>query len=416
MPPPPYAGPLARPARVLVALLLALGHAAALAAWVRVGELRLDYDDTWQRASPEEEASVDSVILRRADAAGTLTITAPRHQSRLHVPEARFYQQLETVWRAAAGDALRLDWLEAGGRRWRVARRPSVEETDRVVFHLVTVSDGLAQHLLVCVPATVADLPPAVPALLAGPSSPAPAAPATQLTPVPEVHPLNRVSPLTRAVWRLERSLSVLPDADAFERLLRQERDRLPRDGGITGLGIEGRAHGFTAFLSGFVLAPGADGRMHRQAFSHTWDVAWEAPATELPSGPTLRLHASRLPPGVGLQVSLRQYCGSVEALARLVQRLGQSAAVDPEAATSRDCGGLTAGRALAEILGATTPARAVVFSVEAAPVTDQQQHLLVLSVQPFIVGAAPGAALFAAAAVHYVYHPAPGRASQKHE
>ncbi len=398
--------PAASLVRLLVGLWLAIGLTAALAESVSVGDLRLDYGDAWQRASAEEEAQAESVILRQAESSGPVTVTIPKHQSRLRVPEARFYQQLETVWRAGAGEALRLDWLEAGGRRWRVARRPSLEAPDRAVFHLVTVADGLAQHLLVAVPARMDALPATVHALLSGKAPPTPASAAAMTPPAAENGPTAEDTPGPAQGWQLRHSLQVLPADAEFDALIRQERQRLRPDGGITGMGIEAQAHGLTAFLSGFVQTAGTGGRQRRQDFSHAWDIAWEPPANELPSGAPLQLRPSRLPPGVGLRVRLRHYCGSAEEMSRLEQRLQQAVTHDHEAATSRGCSVLTAGRALAEIIGSASVQRPVIFSIEAPP-TDRRQHLLVLSVQPFVVGEASGAALLGAAAVHYLYRPA---------
>ncbi len=387
--------------RWVVSVILALGWAVALADSTLIGELRFN-DAAWQRASAEEEAQADGVILRRTGPIGPIIVTVPKHQPRLRVPEARFYQQLETVWRAAAGDALHLEWLEVNGRRWRVARRPSVEVPERVVFHLVSVVDGQAQHLLVSAPATVGVLPPAVRALLTGsPSTPmAAAAP----TPAPVSSPSGQGAPQAAPSWRLDRALHVLPDAEAFDLLLRQEAERLPRDSGITGVSIAAQTHGFTATLSGFVQMPNTSGRRHRQGFSHSWDIAWEGPATDLPSGSRLALRPSRLPPGVGLQVSLRHYCGSLKELALVQRRLQHTVTGDLGDAMRRACAAIQAGRTQAEIIGSEAPARSVVFAVEPVPQEEDDHHLLVLSVRPYAVGEASGAALVGSVAVHYLY------------
>lgn len=398
--------PAASRVRLCVGLLLAIGLTAAQAGSVSVGDLRLDSGDAWQRAEPEAEAQAESVILRRAETAGLITVTIPRHQPRLRVSEARFYQQLETVWRAGAGDALRLSWLEAGSRRWRVARRPSLEAPDRAVFHLVSVVDGLAQHLLVTVPDGVPDLPPSVHALLSGEVLPSPVSNTVATASAAESRSTSSDTPGLAQGWQLMRSLQVLPAIAEFDALMQQERQRLRPDGGITGLGIKAQAHGLTAFLSGFVLTVSEGARQRRQDFSHVWDIAWEPPAHELPSGGMLQLRISRLPTGVGLRVHLRHYCGSAEEVSRLEQRLQQAVTQAFEEAIDHGCSGLRAVRSWAEILGSAAPPRPVIFSVEAPPLTDRRQHLLVLSIEPFVVGNASGTALLGAAAVRYLYRP----------
>lgn len=402
------------PARLggwLFGLILGGLCAVAQAASVRVGELAFDYDASWQRAAEEEEARADGVILRRTEADGPLTVTMPRHPTRLRVPEARFYRQLEAVWRASAGDALRLDWLEAGGRRWRVARRPSLEDPDRAVFHLVTVLEGHAHHLLVSVPAGMAELPPAVRRILDGEAmrQPLPAGgDPSQAAVGPAIAP--PIAP-PAAGWRLQRVIRVLPGSAQLDRLLAHERHALAVDGGISGVMLQISEDGLTAGLEGFILANGSEGRSARRHLARRWQLAWSPAPAHWPDGFALEFKP-RLAAGsesLVLALSLRLLCGPPQSLQPILQGLEHGSGRVVRDVPVGHCPPAS-GQMQAEI-AAQAGAGAYGVSVLAPDppaLPAGEQALLVLTVMPRVPGGGVGQALLGALAVHYVYGRAP--------
>lgn len=401
------ARPPANLERWLLGLILGCVWMATLAAPVRVGALSLDYDVSWQRASDEEEARADSVILRRPEADGQLTVTMPRQQTRLRVPEPRFYRQLEAIWRASAGDALRLDWLEVGGRRWRVARRPSVEDPDRTVFHLVTVLEGHAHHLLVSVPAGVAELPPVVRRVLDGEAmrqARPPGGDPSQAAGGPAIAP--PIAP-PAAGWRLQRVIRVLPGSAQLDRLFAHERQALAVDGGISGVMLQIPEDGLTAGLEGFIIANGSEGRSARQPLARRWQITWSPAPAHWPDGLALEFKP-RLAAGsesLVLALSLRLLCGPPQSLLPILQGLEHgSARVVRDVPVGR-CPPAS-GQMQAEIAAqAGVGPYGVSFLAPDPPALPAgEQVLLVLTVMPRVPGGGVGQALLEALAVHYVY------------
>jgi len=150
-----------------VLLGLALVLTPAQAENLRVGDLVFDYASPWRRAEAAEEKGAEGLILRRQEGKQSLVVLLPQHQALLKLPAEDFFAQLQIRWQVLYGKAVKIDWVEAGGRRWLAARRPSMERSNAVVFHLVTVLNGMAHHLLVYAPVGSTALPEAVSELLA---------------------------------------------------------------------------------------------------------------------------------------------------------------------------------------------------------------------------------------------------------
>jgi hypothetical protein len=382
----------------LAVLALAAGWLPAMAASLSVGDLRLEYTLPWQRADAEEETRAQSVILRREDAA--LTVLLPRHQARLRTPEERFYRQLETAWLAQYGQKARLDWLDAAGLRWRMVRRPSLERADAVVFHLVTVIDGRAHHLLAYAPAAAADLPEAVVQLLTAPAH----AQAGQDSPAPSHHPPTTALP---TVWRLDRVLRIQPGQPGLDRVMRMEQRALRGDGGITGLALQAQEQGLNAFLEGFVWVPGPDRREVKREFVHRWEVSWSAPPRlwRDDEAATIAVTSGAGSDPLRLEVGLR-LCGDAESLRRLLEALERDQAdagerLETGFAACRDESSART-EAMPAAGGAAPPL--LIRPPDAPSQHGAAPELLVLSLQPRTADGGPGQALLGAASVHYVY------------
>lgn len=318
------------PAQAPLFLCLLCLSLAAVAGQLQVGELSLDYAAPWQRAEAAEERAADSAILRLARDGELLQVLLPRHQARLRMDEAQFFKQLEFLWHAQYGRDIAVSWVEAGGRRWRMVRRPSVERPETVVFHLVTVHQGSAHHLLVYAPVSAAALPGAVRQLLQGGAAGPPAAPpdppdlpsagmqlaaaqgeAAQGIPPPAAAdaapPLAAVLPKPPAPvprgdtpaapaaaerWQLKRVVRALPRGAALDALVQREAAGLGGQGGVTGYAVEGRDHGLIGFLEGFRWMPGAHGRDRKQTCLRRWDLRWRAPEPLWTEGASIALEA----------------------------------------------------------------------------------------------------------------------------
>ncbi|MDW8323627.1 MAG: hypothetical protein RMK60_05975 [Burkholderiales bacterium] len=355
------------------ALILGLSLAAR-AETLDLGGLALSVAPPWQRAAAEEEARAGGILLRRDD----LVLLIPAHRPRLRTDEGRFFQQLETLWRARYGEQLALDWLTAAGLRWRVARRPSLDHADAVVFHVVGVAAGQALHLVVHAPAHVTALPPAVHALLAGLA--APGSP-----------PAGR--------WTLVERIHGLPADNALDALLAAERARLPGEGGVTGVRLQLQEDGLVTALQGYV-AQRAGRAQRRQPVEWEWHLRWRPPAATLPASGRLTLQPTQLPAQVRLEVALRTWCGSEAAVRAWAGQLRQGSA--SEGLPAAACETAAAHTTLLRV-GASPPAADLLLP-PAASADPAVPVWLLLSVRPVLDGEGPGAALLPALAVHYLY------------
>ncbi len=388
---------------LLAARLLALGCPTAWAMSVSVGELRLEYALPWERAGAGEESEAESAILRRSDTTAPLTVMLPRHHTRLRMPEEHFYRQLEMVWRGRYGEAARMDWLDAGGRRWRWLRRPSLDRAGAVVFHLVTVIDGRAHHLLAYAPASTTELPEAVIGLLSGPvgaqgngDTPGsfPAAPAT----APSMG------------WRLERIVHIRPGQAELDRMMTLERDGLGREGGITGLALKVKEQGIEAFLQGFVWVPGPGRREVRHEFLHRWELTWAAPPSlwRDDEAAAMAVSSGAGSDRVGLGIGLRFLCAEADRLGAMLDdaQRGEAGAGERLEAAFASCRDKANGLTQAEVtLSPGEAARPVVLQAPDYPALSAgERGLLVLTLQPRVGQGSPGQALLGAASVHYVY------------
>lgn len=418
---------------ILAVLLLTVGYATAVAASLSVGALRLEYAPPWQRAGADEEDRLESAVLRQEGAADALMLLLPRHHPRLRLSPERYFEQLETIWRFQYGKEARIDWLEAGGRRWRMLRRPSLERADAVVFQLVTVIDGQAHHLLAYAPQTALELPEPVLRLVkdmatgpqacprCAPSAPADAgqdaghgatsaavdsagqaaaAAASPASPAP-------VAPT--ASWRLERVLRIRPGPSDLDQLFATEQRALRADGGITGIALEEAEHGLKAFIEGFVWEEATQRRPEKRAFAHRWELAWDPPPEAWQEGQpaviVARAGADSDP--LRLRIGLHFVCGPAEQLRQLLE-----AAPRPQddigarlQAGHDACRGPVGGLTQTEVsLSAGQTARGIALMPPAAAgPSEDEPGRLVLTLQPRI-GSGTGQALLGSASFHYVY------------
>ena len=148
-------------------LVVVFGWApAAWSANARLGEWALSYEFPWERGSSQEEMAEESLILRLQWRQAPLEVYIPEQRARVRLGEDSFLDQLENRWRQRYGATASFSWLEAGGVRWRVCRRPSVEG-NATVYQMVTVRGGEAYMLVAMTPLADESVPEPLRELLA---------------------------------------------------------------------------------------------------------------------------------------------------------------------------------------------------------------------------------------------------------
>ena len=118
----------------------------------------MTYDAPWERGAAKEEMTEESLILRMQWRQSPLEVYIPEQRTKVKVGEERFLEQLESRWRKRYGSTAHFSWLEAGGARWRVCRRPSVEG-NATVYQMVSVRAGEAYMLVAMTPLADESLP-----------------------------------------------------------------------------------------------------------------------------------------------------------------------------------------------------------------------------------------------------------------
>lgn len=147
-------------------LLVWLLAAPACATGLSVGDLKLTVSAPWQRGSADEENDFDSVVLRQSMGPSILEVFLPKYRARPKTDAQQFFEHLEKSWRRRYGEDAQFDWLESGGMRWRVCKRPS-RSGDGQVYQIVTVHGGEVYQVVAIVPPQTGNLPEAVKTLLA---------------------------------------------------------------------------------------------------------------------------------------------------------------------------------------------------------------------------------------------------------
>lgn len=199
--------------------VLSIVACLADAAELRIEALTLPYVSPWQRATPQQEAEDDALLLDAPDAG--LHLAVPRQTRLLKMDADAYYAKLSENWRRLYGNAARTTWTEAAGRKWLTCRRPS-RDSGVNVFHLSTVIAGRAYSVLLFAPASTESLPQLAIDLLAGAragSEPVPVAPAM--------------------TWAQTRTLYPKANADVLEALVQSDAARLGDDGMVTGYGLD---------------------------------------------------------------------------------------------------------------------------------------------------------------------------------
>ena len=138
------------------------------AASLGVEALRLEPGAGWERGPAEQEQADEVFILDHRGAAGSsVQVLLLRRAPVVKGDADAYFDRLTRYWRGQYGKAVLIDWLEAGGVKWRYIRRPAGDQ-GMGVFQLSTVFEGRAYSLLVYVPGTLTTLPPEAQALIAG--------------------------------------------------------------------------------------------------------------------------------------------------------------------------------------------------------------------------------------------------------
>lgn len=220
------------PMRAAMLGVLSIVAFLADAAALRIEVLAMPYASPWQRATPQQEAEDDALLLDAPDAG--LHLVVPRQTRLLKTDADAYYAKLSENWRKLYGSEARISWLESGGRKWLTCRRPS-RDSGVSVFHLSTVVDGRAYSVLLFAPTGAETLPTAALDLLAGVRFGAEAAQAT-----------------VQPVWVQTRTLYPKANADVLEALVQADVTRLGDDGMVTGYGLDFGESSVEWFIEGY--------------------------------------------------------------------------------------------------------------------------------------------------------------------
>lgn len=205
----------------LAALLLMVAFcvdAAELPALLRLEALTMPYVSPWQRATTQQEAEDDALLLDATDAGLHLAVT---RQTRILKTDAdTYYARLRESWQKLYGDEAKIAWLESAGRKWLTCRHPS-RDSGVSVFHLSTVFAGRAYSVLLFAPGAAVGLPQAAFDLLAGTRFGAESAAAKP------------------GGWVMTRIVYPNAGADVLEALAQDDVARLGDDGMVTGYGLD---------------------------------------------------------------------------------------------------------------------------------------------------------------------------------
>ncbi len=300
---------------------------AAVCAWpsrilaepLRIESLLVPLNPSWQRG-PSEQEQADEVYLldQRADQAVASQVVLLRRAPLIKGDADGYYDKLTRYWRATYGKAVLIDWVEAGGVKWRYLRRPS-SENGMGVFQLSTVFDGRAYSLLVFVPGTVTTLPVPVMTLLENMRL---GSRSTEISP-PDI---ENTAPSPALRWVRTRTYRFNLSGEALEAVVMADVDRLDQDGMLTGYGLDYGESSVDWFMEGFEWKTLA-GRVTRVPWATRGRLEVVAPQEFGEGGAwTLRLILPEEEAGVSARLVVWDLCGSPEAMKDALERLNRGA------------------------------------------------------------------------------------------
>jgi hypothetical protein len=224
------------PMRAAMLGLLSIVAFLADAAALRIEALAIPYASPWQRATPQQEAEDDTLLLDAPDAG--LHLAVPRQTRLLKTDADAYYAKLSEHWQKLYGSEAKISWLESGDARsqqkWLACRRPS-RDSGVSVFHLSTVVDGRAYSVLLFAPTGAETLPTAALDLLAGIRFSA-----------------ETAQVAVQPAWIKTRTLYPKANADVLEALVQADVARLGDDGMVTGYGLDFGESSVEWFIEGY--------------------------------------------------------------------------------------------------------------------------------------------------------------------
>lgn len=369
-----------------------------------VESLCLPHAAPWQRG-PEEREQADDIYLldqvtdraadRAADQTALSQVALLRRAPLIKGDAEGYFDRLTRYWRASYGGAVLVDWLEAGGVRWRYVRRPARED-GRGVFHLSTVFQGRAYSLLVFVPGTATTLPEAAMDLVAG----------IRFGPPPAGTEASTPPPAPR--WTRVRTCRLKLSDAALEAVAAADVARPEADGMLTGYGLDyGESH-VAWFLEGFEWRTEA-GRPARVPWATRGRLEVDAPA-ELGAASSWTLRLSLPEGGAGVSARLVSWslCGSDEALKAGLDRLdgGERLPMERLAADCPRPAALGSSEALRGEAGKTVSATWTPSSATASSAPGTRARLVEAVLEPAAGRVAPGDGLLGRARLFFVYEP----------
>ncbi len=376
----------------LAALAMGLWAGFSPAASLSVEALRLEPGVGWQRGPAEQEQAEEVFILDHPGEAGpSVQVLFLRRAPIVKGDADAYFDRLTRYWRGQYGKAVLIDWLEAGGMKWRYIRRPASDQ-GMGVFQLSTVFEGRAYSLLVYVPGTLTTLPPEAQALIAGARFGATAEAVASLPPP--------------ARWARARTYRFNLRGEALEAVAMADVERLGRDGMLTGYGLSYGESSVEWFLEGFEWKTVA-GRVARVPWSSRGRLEVEAPA-ELDAAWTLRLILPEGEAGVNARLLVWDVCGEEDVLRTELDKLNRGARMPMERLAAACPGARPAGPdgRLKGVGGQTATVDWVLPGGPAAPQAGNRMRLVEVVLEPAPERKLPGDELLAKARLFFAYEP----------
>ena len=379
----------------LVALAMGLWAGFSPAASLGVEALRLEPGAGWERGPAEQEQADEVFILDHRGAAGSsVQVLLLRRAPVVKGDADAYFDRLTRYWRGQYGKAVLIDWLEAGGVKWRYIRRPAGDQ-GMGVFQLSTVFEGRAYSLLVYVPGTLTSLPPEAQALIAGARFGAAAA-EVATPPPPQVR------------WARARTYRFNLQGEALEAVVMADAERLGRDGMLTGYGLSYGESSVEWFLEGFEWKTVA-GRVARVSWSTRGRLEVDAPA-ELEAGAawTLRLILPEGEAGVNARLVVWEVCAEAGVLRTELDKLNRGARMPMERLAAACPGARPSGPdgLLKGVGGRTATANWVLPGGPAVPQAGNRMRLVEVVLEPAPERKVPGDELLAKARLFFAYEP----------
>jgi hypothetical protein len=329
---------------------------------LRLQALAVPYASPWQRATPEQEAEDDALLLDAPQAGMQLAVL---RQSRVLKTDAEtYFARLTDNWRQLYGTTAQINRIAFNDQSWLACQRPA-RAGGGSVWQLSTVYAERTYNVLLFAPAGEAQTPLQIPT------------PARELLaamrfgdPAPVAARLN---------WIKTRTLFPRTNVEVLEALVQDDIARLGEDGLITGYGLNFDATGAGWFIEGYQWKVLAE-RVDRVALKSGGRLDFELPpAADSTAKALLRLSLQDDDAEVGVQLRVWPLCAPEERIAETLAQLQRGARAPMQRLAQESIAGCPPPAGLVEPLAALKGSSGKTVLAEVAvvlpPVPDVEQQ-----------------------------------------